>query len=380
VGPSAPGEVPFLDLRAGTEELRPEIDAAIRAVLDSGQFVLGPQLATFEEEFAHESGAAHCVGVGNGFGALELALRALGVGPGDDVLVPSNTYIATWLAITAVGARPVGVEPESRSGTLDPERLASALTPKTRAVLPVHLFGHPADMAPILEWAGSRGIKVLSDAAQAHGARYRGLGLGGLGDAVAWSFYPSKNLGALGDGGAVTTDDPAVARRVGQLRNYGSARRDVIVELGQNSRLDDVQAAVLRVKLRHLSAWNDRRTVRAARYLSELGGLPLVLPEPGADTTSAWHLFVVRTPQRDALRAQLARAGVQTAVHYPTPPFAQEAYAGLRLSGDDFPRAMAWADEALSLPIGPHLSEVQQDRVVAAVRDSAAVLGVPAGG
>jgi dTDP-4-amino-4,6-dideoxygalactose transaminase len=362
--------VPFLDVAAGIQELRPELDRAIGSVLDESQFVLGPQLLAFEEEFARHCGAAHCVGVGNGLGALVLGLRALGVGVGDDVIVPANAYIATWLAVSALGARPVAVEPMATTGNLDPSRLEEARNDRTRAVVPVHLFGQPAAMAPILKWAAQYGVKVLADAAQAHGARYRGEGIGGIGDAVAWSFYPSKNLGALGDGGAITTNDDAVARRVRSLRNYGSEVRDVVVEKGLNSRLDELQAAILRVKLAHLDSWNARRALVAGRYLDQLQGLPMALPEVAPYGESAWHLFVIRTPHRDGVRGDLADAGVETMVHYPTPPFAQEAYADLQLEPAAFPISMAWADEALSLPIGPHLTESQQDRVIAALTRS----------
>lgn len=354
--------VPFLDLAAGHAELREELDEAYRGVMHAGQFVLGPSVAAFERAWAAVSGAGFAVGVGSGYDALVLGLRALGIGPGDEVLVPSNTYIATWLAISAVGAVPVPVEPDATHG-LDPALLAAVRTPNTRAVLPVHLYGHPADLGRIVDWAHGHGLVVLSDAAQAHGARYRGEALGGLGDAVAWSFYPSKNLGALGDGGAVTTHDPEIARRVAQLRNYGSPRRDVTVERGVNSRLDELQAALLLVKLSRLEEWNDRRAWVADRYLRELAHLPLGLPVVSPDVQHAWHLFVVRVKEREQLREHLARQGVPTVVHYPVAPAQQPAYQGFPAS----PVAARLAGEVLSLPMGPHLTEAQQSRVIAAV-------------
>jgi dTDP-4-amino-4,6-dideoxygalactose transaminase len=363
MGDGAVTEVPFLDLATGHAELREELDEAYRRVLDAGQFVLGPSVEAFERAWAAVSGAGFAVGVGSGYDALVLGLRALGVGPGDEVLVPSNTYIATWLAVSAVGAVPVPVEPD-QTHDLDPALLEAARTPRTRAVLPVHLYGHPADLGRIVDWAHEHGLVVLSDAAQAHGARYRGEALGGLGDAVAWSFYPSKNLGALGDGGAVTTHDPELARRVAQLRNYGSPRRDLTVERGVNSRLDELQAALLLVKLARLEEWNDRRSWVADRYLRELTGLPLGLPVVSPDVEHAWHLFVVRAPDRDALRRHLSGVGVPTVVHYPVAPGQQPAYRGL----PDSPIAARLAGEVLSLPMGPHLTEGQQTRVITAVR------------
>lgn len=367
--------VPFLDLGAAVAEVRPELDEAWRTVVEGGRFVLGPEVDAFEAEFATYCGAAHCVGVGNGYDALVLGLRALGVGPGDDVLVAANTYVATWLAVSAVGARPVGVEPDD-TGNLDPARLDDAATARTSAVVPVHLYGQPAAMDQILAWAHRRGAAVLADAAHADGARYRGAGVGALGDAAAWSFYPSKNLGALGDGGAVTTDDGAVARRVRMLHHYGSERRNENELLGVNSRLDELQAALLRVKLRHLDEWNARRARRAQRYLESLVALgaerthetsPIATPRRLPDIQHAWHLFTVLTPHRDDLRRHLAGAGVETLVHYPTPPFAQPAYSSLGVGPGTFPRTRAWAGQVLSLPLGPHLTDDQQQVVVAAL-------------
>jgi dTDP-4-amino-4,6-dideoxygalactose transaminase len=359
--------VPFLDLRAAYEELRGEIDAAVSRVTASGYYLLGPEIEAFESEYAAYTGAAHCVGVGNGLDALQLALRAMDVGPGDEVIVPSNTYIATWLAVTYSGATPVPVEPDPRTYNLDPARVADAITPRTRAVVPVHLYGQPADMAPLLEIARERGLRVLEDAAQAQGARYRGQRVGAMGDVVAWSFYPGKNLGALGDAGAVTTDDPVLAERIRMLRNYGSRVKYVNEEQGFNSRLDEVQAAVLRVKLARLDEWNARRARLAALYREALAGTELTLPHVPEWADPVWHLFVVRGARRDALQRHLAERGIGTLIHYPIPPHLQDAYRPLGFGPGSFPVAEAIHREVLSLPIGPHLAEGDAARVAAAV-------------
>jgi dTDP-3-amino-3,4,6-trideoxy-alpha-D-glucose transaminase len=350
--------VPFLDLGAAYEELAMELDDAYRAVMGSGRFLLGEQLDAFEEEFAAFSGAAHGAGVGSGFDALALGLRALGVERGDEVLVPANGTAYTWVAVASIGAVPVGVEPSEASHTIDPARLDDAVSARTRAVVPVHLYGRPADMAPILEWAREHGLRVLADAAQAHGARVDDAGIGALGDAVAWSFYPSKNLGAFSDGGCLTSDDPDVAARVRRLRSYGSAGREEVVEIGANSRLDELQAAFLRVRLAHLDDWNARRAANARRYLDALAGLPLTLPPADdATTRSAWHHFVVRIADRNRVCEGLAARGVETLVHYPVPPFAQPALAGLAVPPGAHPIAERLAAEVLSLPVGPHVGD-----------------------
>ena len=282
--------IPFLDLKAPHVELRAEIDAAIARVVDSGWYVLGPEVEAFEAEYAAWCEARHAVSVANGLDALHLALRALDVGPGDEVIVPSNTYIATWLAVSQCGARPVPVEPLDASYNLDPARIEAALTPRTKLILPVHLYGQPADLDPILQLARKHGLRVLEDGAQAHGARYKGRRLGSHGDAVAWSFYPGKNLGALGDGGAVTTNDAELAERIRVLRNYGSRVKYVNELRGFNSRLDPLQAAVLRVKLAHLDDWNARRKAIATQYLVGLADCGLVLPQVPAFADPVWHL------------------------------------------------------------------------------------------
>lgn len=356
--------VPFLDLGAAYRELQAEIDQAIAGLLASGWYILGPEVEAFESEYAAYCEAAHCIGVGNGLDALHLALRAMDVGPGDEVIVPSNTYIATWLAVSQCGATPVPVEPLEATYNIDPGLIEAAITPATKVILPVHLYGQPADMDPILEIAQKHGLKVLEDGAQAHGARYKGKRLGAHGDAVAWSFYPSKNLGALGDGGAVTTDDPELAQRIRVLRNYGSSKKYVNEVQGYNSRLDPIQSAVLRVKLKYLDEWNARRTVLADQYLQGLTSAGLVLPLVPDGIEPVWHLFVVRHLHRDTLQNKLSDAGVGSQIHYPIPPYEQQAYSQLGLSADAFPLASRMAREVLSLPIGPQLDRDAVDKVI----------------
>jgi dTDP-4-amino-4,6-dideoxygalactose transaminase len=363
--------VPFLDLRAAYQELRAELDAAILAAVQSGWYIGGHQVESFEHDFAAYTGARHCVGVANGLDALHLALRAMDIGPGDEVLVPSNTYIATWLAVTQCGAVPVPVEPVESTYNIDPDRIQAAITPRTRAIIPVHLYGQPADLEPILSLARRHGLKVLEDAAQAHGARYKGTPLGAHGDAVAWSFYPGKNLGALGDAGAVTTGDDALADRIRALRNYGSQVKYVHDVLGYNSRLDPVQAAALQVKLKVLDSWNARRAAIAARYSQALAGSGLILPAVPPWAQPVWHLYVVRHPQRDLLQAALTRAGVGTLIHYPIPPHLQRAYSGAGFHPGQFPLAERMASQLLSLPIGPQLLPDQVETVIAAIHAAA---------
>ncbi len=365
---SAPPGVPFLDLAAAHAEQRDELEAAALGVLRSDRVLLGPALATFEGEWAAAVGARHAVGVNSGLDALVLGLRALGLGPGDEVLVPSHTFVATWLAVVHVGCVPVPVDVSPVTGLWDVGTVAAAVGPRTRALLPVHLYGHPVDLDALMDLARAHGLLVLDDAAQAHGARLAGRPVGALAHATAWSFYPGKNLGALGDGGAVTTDDPELAARLRSLRNYGSSEKYVHEEIGWNSRLDEVQAAMLSVKLRRLAEYNARRTAVAHRYEEELAGTGLELPRTAAGTDPVWHLYVVRTPARDRLRAVLTAAGVETGVHYPTPPHRQRAFAGTAPARTDLPVADRLATEVLSLPMGPHLTEQQQDRVIEAVR------------
>ena len=359
--------VPFLDLKGPYRELRAEIDAAMRRVAEGGWYLLGEELRAFEAAYARRIGVKHCIGVANGLDALHLSLLAMGIGEGDEVIVPSNTYIATWLAVTMTGAVPVPVEPDPATYNIDPALVAAAITRRTKAILPVHLYGLTADMAPIAEVAAAYGLKVLEDAAQAHGACYHGRPAGALADAAAWSFYPGKNLGAFGDAGAVTTDDDGIADRVRVLRNYGSRVKYVNEVRGFNSRLDDLQAAVLAAKLPHLDLWNARRRRIAERYARGLADMPLALPAEPPGFQSAWHLYVVRTTDRDALRDHLAANGVETLIHYPIPPHHQAAYADLGFPRDAFPIARRIHEEVLSLPIGPHLEDDQQERVIVAV-------------
>lgn len=361
--------VPFLDLAAAYRELGTEVDAAIARVLHSGQYILGQEVEAFETEWARYCGASHCVGVGNGFDALTLALRALDIGSGDEVIVPSHTFVATWLAVAAVGARPVPVEPDPMGWNIDPERVAQALSPRTRAILPVHLYGAPANLDPLLKIAREHGVPLIEDAAQAHGAKYHGTRIGAHGDLVCWSFYPGKNLGALGDAGGITTNDAALAMRLQKLRNYGSSTKYVHEHLGINSRLDPLQAAVLRVKLQHLTQWNSRREQIAERYSRGLRNLELQFPRSLPGTHPSYHLYVVRTDQRDALQAGLSERGVQTMIHYPTPPHQQGAFISQHWAPTAFPIAEALSKSVLSLPMGPHLSNEQVDKVISALHD-----------
>lgn len=365
-----PPKVPFLDLRAQYVELQSELDEAFRRVARSGRFLLAGELQAFEEAFAGYVGAKHCIGVANGLDALHLSLRAMGIGAGHEVIVPSNTYVATWLAVTHAGATPVPVEPDPRTYNIDPDRIGAAITPRTRAILPVHLYGQPADLTPITRIAESHGLRVLDDAAQAHGAKYRGRRIGAATDASAWSFYPTKNLGACGDAGAVTTNDDKLADALRVLRNYGSRVKYVNEEAGYNSRLDEVQAAILGVKLARLDEWNARRSQLASIYSDHLKSLPLVIPLVPEWATPAWHLYVVRSTERDALRRALAERGVETIVHYPVAPHMQAAYASLGFAPDDLPIAREIHEQVLSLPLGPYLANDEQHLVIEALRES----------
>src|SRR3989344_7227595 len=360
--------VPFLDLKAGYLELQYEIDAAIKRVLESGWYILGEEVEAFEREYTAYCEAKHCVGVANGLDALHLALLALGVGAGDEVIVPSNTYIATWLAVSQCGATPIPVEPDAATYNLDPGRIEAAITPRTKVILPVHLYGQPAEMDPILAIARKHGLKVLEDGAQAHGARYKGKRLGAHGDVVAWSFYPGKNLGAFGDGGAITTDDAEIAERIRVLRNYGSRVKYVNDVQGFNSRLDPIQASALRVKLKRLDEWNTRSAVIARRTQTELAGSGVTLPFVPEWAEPAWHLYVVQHQQRDALQKKLGEAGIDTLIHYPIPPHLQQAYASAGYVKDQFPIAEQMAKQLLSLPMGPHFTVPQQSNVILKIK------------
>ena len=366
--------VPFVDFKAHVAALRPELDAAIARVLDSGWFILGPEGEAFEKELAQALGAADAVGVANGTEAIQLALQAVGVGAGDEVVTSTLTAAFTGLAILSAGARPVFADVDPGTLNVSSETLARAVTPRTKALLPVHLYGHPVDLDPMLELARARGIPLVEDACQAHGARYKDRPVGALSGIGALSFYPTKNLGALGDGGAVLVNDPALAQRLRRLRNGGQSDRYRHEHPGLNSRLDELQAAVLRVKLRHLAAHVERRRALARLYAQELAGLPLQLPQEQTYARAVWHLFVIRHARRDALQAELQKRGIATLIHYPIPLHLQPAFAALQGRRGDHPVAEQAAAEILSLPLYPELSDEQVRAVCAALRDAAAAL------
>lgn len=359
--------IPFFDLAAAYRELKEEIDDAVARVMASGWYIQGEEVEAFEADFAGYCEAKHAIGVANGLDALVLALRALDIGPGDEVLVPSNTFIATWLAVSEVGATPVPVEPVPTTHNIDPSRLADAITPHTRAVIAVHLYGQSADLDGIAAVTRARGLYLIEDAAQAQGARYRGRRIGAHGDAVCWSFYPAKNLGAMGDGGAVTTDDAGLADKIRILGNYGSRRKYHNEVRGKNSRLDPLQAAILKVKLPVLDQWNDRRRAIAERYIAELADTGLILPEVPDWAEPVWHQFVVRSQNRAADMERLDEMGVPTQIHYPLAPSQQPAYNDLPLRSP-LPIAEKLAAEVFSLPIGPHQDSEITDRIIDAVR------------
>jgi dTDP-4-amino-4,6-dideoxygalactose transaminase len=356
--------IPFLDFGAMHAELRPRLDAAYARVVDSNWLILGREVEAFEHEFAEYCGAKYCIGVANGLDALFLILKALDVGPGSEVIVPSNTYIASWLAVSYAGATPVPVEPDEHTYNLDPALVEAAITPATRAIMPVHLYGQPADMDPILSLAKRYGLKVVEDAAQAHGARYKGRRVGALGDAAGFSFYPGKNLGALGDGGAVVTDDDTLADRIRVLRNYGSRTKYHNEAKGYNSRLDELQAAFLREKLAVLDDWNARRRAIAARYIQGLKSSGLALPNVPEWAESVWHLFVIRHARREELQRHLAEHGIGTMIHYPVPPHLQPAYAELVIKRGDLPISEKLHNQVLSLPLWPQMSDWSVDQVI----------------
>ncbi len=362
-------KVPFLDFVQPYEELKAELDEAYQRFMRSAWYILGREVEAFEQEFAAYCGSKHCIGVGNGLEALHLVLRAYGIGEGHEVIVPSNTYIATWLAVSYTGAKPVPVEPDPETFNLDPARIEAAITPRTKAIMPVHLYGQPADMDPIMAIARACGLKVIEDNAQSQGARYKGRRTGALGDAAGNSFYPGKNLGAFGDAGAVTTDDAQLADTLRTLRNYGSKKKYYNECKGYNSRLDEMQAAFLRVKLKKLDEWNGRRRQVAEDYLAKFRGAPgLTLPHVPAWAEPAWHLFVVRHAKRDILQDRLTQAGIGTLIHYPVPPHLSGAYVDGGWKTGDFPLAEDIAKTVLSLPIGPHLASDQAGQVVRETR------------
>ncbi len=366
---SAVETIPFLDLKAQYAGVRDEIRQAICDVADSTGYILGPRVAAFEDAFADYIGTRHCVAVNSGTSALHLALICAGVQPGDDVLTVPMTFVATSWAISYAGARPVFVDIDPATCTMNVEQVEERITPRTRAILPVHLYGQPADMAPLLEIGRRHGIPVIEDGAQAHGARYRGVGAGTLGQSGCFSFYPGKNLGACGEGGAVVTDDPAIADRCKRLRDHAQGERYHHDELGFNYRMDAFQGAVLEIKLRRLQSWIEARRRVAARYHDALADLPLTLPVEARDRRHVWHLYVVRHPERDRIRKALDERGVQTGLHYPIPVHLQKAYAHLGHQPGDFPVAEQVARECFSLPMYPELSTAQQDRVIEALNE-----------
>jgi dTDP-4-amino-4,6-dideoxygalactose transaminase len=361
--------IPFLDLKAPYLELKEELDEAHQRVMNSGWYLLGNELAAFEEEFAAYCGCKYAMGVANGLQALELILRAYDIGPGDEVIVPSNTYIATWLAVTSVGATVIPVEPDIRTYNIDPSLIEAAITSKTKAIMVVHLYGQTADMNPIQALAKKYSLKLIEDAAQAHGAKYAGVRAGALGDAAGFSFYPGKNLGAFGDGGAVTTNDSDLAERIKLLRNYGSKIKYHNEERGTNSRLDECQAAALRVKLKYLDEWNARRGVLADYYQQALASFAnLKLPMILDNCSTAWHLYVIQCANRDELQQRLLNQGVHTLIHYPIPPHKQPAYAEMNNIG--LPISEQIHREVLSLPIGPQMSSNDLELVVKALHSA----------
>jgi len=365
--PALGGTIPLVDVRAQYQELRAEIDAAVQRVIDSGQFILGPEVAAFEAAFGEFVGAPRAVGVASGTAALHLALLACGVGPGDEVITTPHTFIATAEAISHTGATPVFADIDPVTYTLDPERVESAVTPRTKAIVPVHLYGHPADMAPLGEIAERHGLRIVEDAAQAHGAAYRGVPCGSIGALAAFSFYPGKNLGAFGDAGAVTGTNDELLARVRKLRDHGRVTKYEHDEVGFGERLDSLQAAILATKLTRLAAWNDARRCIADRYSEMLSGAPVEVPVERPGATHVYHLYVIRAPRRDELLTALGQRGIGAGIHYPVPLHRQPAYR--ELEAGPFPETERASDEILSLPMYPHMTNDQVDRVVEAVQD-----------
>ncbi|WP_339862184.1 DegT/DnrJ/EryC1/StrS family aminotransferase [Thalassospira alkalitolerans] len=361
--------VAFLDPGQTYNDLRDELDAAYHHVMASGVYILGGAVASFEDKYAKYCQADHCVGVASGLDALMLTLRAIDICPGDEVIVPSHTFIATWLAVSQAGATPIAAEVNAATFNICPERIEAAITPKTRAIIPVHLYGQPADLDPIIAIAKRYNLYVIEDAAQAHGAQYKGKRIGSHGDAATWSFYPGKNLGAYGDGGAITTNSKKLAERLRVLRNYGSREKYIHDEQGFNSRLDPLQAAFLEVKLRHLDGWNQQRRAIAKSYINGLQASGITLPSVPEWAQSSWHLFVIRHSKREDLRKHLDGLGIGNLIHYPVLPYLQKAYQNSGYKAGDFPLSETLSKEVLSLPIGPHLSPSDCDQVIDALVD-----------
>jgi dTDP-3-amino-3,4,6-trideoxy-alpha-D-glucose transaminase len=366
-------EIPFYDLGGAVRDIRAELLAAAGAVIDSGHYIMGGALERFEAEFAAYCGVRHAIGVGNGLDAITLILRGLGIGPGDEVLVPGHTFVATWLAVSQCGATPVAVDIDPATHNIDPALVSAAITPRTKAILAVHLYGRAAPMTALAEIAAAYGVALIEDSAQAHGATHGGRTVGGLAAAAAFSFYPTKNLGALGDGGAVTTNDDALAARVRKIRNYGSQIKYLHEEVGVNSRLDELQAAFLSARLCHLPSQTQRRKALAQRYDAALADIHGVT-RPIIDPEAVWHLYVVRSSARDRLQAALAERGVSTLVHYPIPPHQQPIYRATH-GGAVLPESEAAAREVLSLPFWPEMEDRVVDEVAARLREAAVTVG-----
>ena len=361
--------VPFSPVWNSYALLSTKIDSAMRGVFNSGQFILGRELTRFENEFADYIGVKHSIGVSSGLDALHLVLRAWEIGKGDEVIVPAQTFIATWLAVSYTGATPVPVDVDVNTFNINPRLIEPKISSKTKAIIPVHLFGQPAEMNSIKVLAAKYNLKVLEDSAQAHGSLYKGQKCGGLGDAGAFSFYPTKNLGAFGDGGAITTNDSDLYDKLISLRNYGSDQKYIHTYKGFNNRLDEIQAAILSVKLKQLDEWNGLRAQAAERYLFELGSLKdkVCLPITNYETKHAWHQFVIRCKERNALKGYLAKNNIETLVHYPVPPYKQQAYK--EFNDQKYPAAEETANTCLSLPMSPFISEKEQNYVVQKIKN-----------
>ena len=360
-------KVPFLDLKSGYLEIQSELDEVLINFCKSGQYIGGLKLQNFEENFAIFVEAASCVGLANGLDAIKVSLTALGIGDGDEVIVPAHTFIATWLAVTSCGATPVPVDCDPLSYSIDFKKINQAITKKTKAIIPVHLYGQPVDLDPIIELAKLNNLFVIEDAAQAHGAFYKSKRIGGHSDVVAWSFYPGKNLGAFGDGGAITTNNSDLSEKIRVLSNYGAKKKYVHDKIGINSRLDPMQAIILDIKLKHLDNWNNRRRKIAKKYLTELKGLGLILPDHFSLSEGAWHLFPVRTNRRDELLAELTKKDIDAIIHYPIPPHNQKSYSK-DFNHYKLPVAEEVASQLLSLPIGPHLEMDAVDFVIDTIK------------
>ncbi|MCU7842315.1 MAG: DegT/DnrJ/EryC1/StrS family aminotransferase [Candidatus Thiodiazotropha sp. (ex Monitilora ramsayi)] len=360
--------VPFLNLSYVYDELQPELDEAFQRVMLSGNYILGSEVISFEAKFSDYCATKYCISVSSGLDALMLILKGLDIGPGDEVIVPAHTFIATWMAVSNAGAKPVPVDINSRDFNLDPELIEAAINDDTKAIIAVHLYGQPADMKSICTIAQKYNIRVIEDAAQAHGAIFNDIKIGGLADAAAFSFYPGKNFGAVGDGGAITTSDEELAVKIFKLRNYGSVEKYNHEYIGYNARLDEIQAAILSVKLCRLEVWNNRRKNIASRYIGGMSECEnITLPCVLEDRVHVWHLFVVRHPDREYFRKKLQEYGIQTLIHYPIPPHLSGAYKQLGYLEHEFPVASAVASDIVSLPMGPHMTDEQIEKVIEVV-------------